>query len=522
MHKHFYFLICVCMLYFKTTAQSNILDTLYQFSYFASAFGPNGSCLQLSDSSFAISATVGATNSNYDLYLFSIITNGDTLWAKAATFSAIGNAVGIKSNFDNNNNILTAGSFHVDSIVNSMESIMWKTDSLGNIDWFKTYGIAQYSQFQGVYGYVPIATFDNHYMLVGALDIDSVNCDFLIIKTDTAGNEISRWQYGTPKYNLPQAGIQTLDSGFLFAGLTTYADVPDYYTFSIYIVKVDKNGTLLWDTIYSSPRDTNGILLDDDVANDVLEVPDGYIVCGDRFARPNTVYPYEPTAYQKAWIAKLNKQDGSIIWEQNIGIDNATYQRFFKMTQTSDGGYAACGARLFSDQTTGDCWMVKMDAQGDSLWARSFSFADNDTLSTAFYNILQTRNNGYILEGFAAPPGSHGSPWVIITDSMGCLIPGCDTLTAIDIKASLDDKVGLAVYPNPAGNMAYILIKTDNEEPDLSFKIYTATGQLIATQTHATTDVTYLVNTSNFAKGVYLVDVMSGGKMVAERKLVKE
>jgi len=520
MRYYFCLLVCVGILYCKLPAQTNSLDTLYQFRRFTDIFGPNSGCLQLNDSTYIIASTAIASNGYNQVILFAINLKGDTLWSQCPNYTNVGTAISLRCAFDKDRNILVAGDFGLDSIANSVTAMLFKADSAGNVQWLKTYGIAHYSQYHGVYGYVPIVTFDNHYLIVSALD-DSVNVNFLIIRTDSSGNEESRWQYGTPKYNTPEAGIQTLDSGFLLVGFTNFADSPAYYTYSIYIVKADKNGNLLWDTIYSAPRDNNNILLTDAVANDVLEDTDGYVVCGHRFAQPNTI-SLNPSAFQKAWIAKLNKQDGSIIWEQNIGIDDATYQRFYKMTRTNDGGYAACGVQIFSDQTTGDCWLAKMDAQGDSIWSRRFYYGNDDTLTTAFYNILQTASGGYILTGYAAPNNGPVFPWVVITDSMGCLIPGCDTLTVSGIRELSTDNVGMAVYPNPASDMAYILIKADNVVPDLSFKIYNLTGQLIATQNHATTDVTYLLNTSTFAKGVYMVDVVSEGKIVAGKKFVKQ
>lgn len=507
------------MLYYKARAQTVYLDTLYSFNYFTTGMWQNGSCLQLNDTIYVISTNaLGPNSMNFNIYLFAINLKGDTLWATPSNSASIGNAGCLKSNFDNYKNILTSGSIHIDSIPDSQEAIMFKMNSSGNIEWFKTYGIAQYSDYQGVYGMVPIATFDNHYVCLAQLGIDSVSSDFLLIKTDTTGNEESRWQYGTPKYNWPIAGIQTLDSGYLIAGATTFADTMSYYTFSIYIVKVDKNGNQLWDTIYTAPRDTNGFLLDDAVANDALEASNGYIICGSRYARQNTVWPYVPDAYQQGWMAELNKQDGSIIWEQNLGIDSAIYQELYKITKTNDGGYAACGGFNYAADVTGGSLIVKTDSLGNPMWSRIYYYANDDTIETDFYNILQIPGNGYLLEGYAEPNNDPGYPWVVITDSMGCLIPGCDTLNATDIKALPGDIAGVAVYPDPASNVAYILIKSDENINDLSFKIYDLNGQLIATKTHALTDVTYLLNTSTYAKGTYLVEVMSGGKVVASKE----
>ncbi len=522
MRSCFFVLVCTCLFHYAAEAQANYLDTLYRPYDFAWDLN-YGNTLKLNDTSYVITG-YGLTMQNHFIFnLFAINLKGDTLWDKSYDFGSKDLFAAYKAVLDNDKNILIAGPFFNDSL-QGYQAMLFKTDSMGNKKWLKTYGISHYGHYQGLFAYVPIATIDRHYLIASTLGIDSVNADFLVIKTDTNGNEESRWQYGTPKYETLWAGIQAIDSGFIFAGETTVSDTPDFYTFSIYTMKVDKNGNELWKAIYASPYDTtNNRHITDAVTNDVIEDTDGYVFVGHRYSRRNYVLHSSPFAYLKAWVAKLDKQTGHIIWEQNIGINNATYQRFYKITKTSDGGYAACGIQAFSNQnTTNDSWLVKTNTFGDSIWSRRFYYANDTSLETEFYSITQTYDDGYLISGFAYDYNGDPFPWVIITDSMGCLIPGCDTLTVNDIKVLPDDKVGVVIYPNPASNVAYILIKSDIDVLDLSFRIYALTGQIVTTKTSAITDVTYLLNTSNFAKGVYLVDVMSQGKVVTTRRLVKE
>jgi hypothetical protein len=516
--------------------QTNYLDSVYTFSYFENIFGANGSCLPLSDTSYIISTTAATWSGNHAPMLFAINLKGDTLWTKYYEDTLIGVELNCDAVYDHNKNIIIAGDFRVDSIANGLQAMLMKIDPRGNLQWLRTFGISTYSYWRGVTGLVAIATNDNHYLCVGqlgidspSLGIDSTNSYILVIRTDTAGNEMSRWQYGNRQYSIPNAGIETSDSSALIVGATLSSNTPYSGGFSIYILKIDNNGNLLWDSIYSAPigvdsapMGTQYYLLSDAEANGVIEDTDGYVVCGHRFARQNFVPHGSPAAFQKAWIAKLNKQTGGLIWEKNIGIDNATYQRFYSIIKTRDGGYATVGGWINADQTTGDCWLVKTDINGDSLWSRKYLYANDDSLTTAFYNILQTKDNGYILTGHCEPNDTYSYPWVVITDSMGCLIPGCDTLNATAIKERPDEFVGMVVYPNPASGVAYLLIKSDNNIANLSFKIFDLNGKLISTQNHATTDVTYIINTGNLAKGMYLIEVTSDGKVLAARKLIKD
>ena len=90
------------------------------------------------------------------------------------------------------------------------------------------------------------------------------------------------------------------------------------------------------------------------------------------------------------------------------------------------------------------------------------------------------------------------------------------------MKETPAEILGVTIYPNPASNVVYILMKADEEINDLAFNVCDINGKLLLHQQHATTDVTYLLNTSTYAKGLYLVEVMSGENVVARRKFVKE
>jgi hypothetical protein len=181
-----------------------------------------------------------------------------------------------------------------------------------------------------------------------------------------------------------------------------------------------------------------------------------------------------------------------------------------------------------TDEYTG--WFVKVSNIGDSIWSRMYRGVPG-TLGLANDNSIsdfQLLPDGGII-GCGTSTNIDTSyesqqAWLIRLDSMGCLIPGCDTLTATGLNPVLTNgnHTGIAVYPNPASSLVYLLIKTDNPTPDLSFKIYDATGKLMATERGALADVTYLLHVNNYANGLYFVQVLDGGNMVAKSKFVKE
>ena len=132
------------------------------------------------------------------------------------------------------------------------------------------------------------------------------------------------------------------------------------------------------------------------------------------------------------WIVKTD-QNGNIIWTQTYGGTADDYAT--QIIQTSDGGYAFCGASRSSDyEVTGhhgsnsyfDYWVVKIDSLGHLLWEKSFG-GDGDDVANS---IKQTYDGGYIVAGYSNSTngdvvGNHGGSkdyWIIRLDGSGNLI----------------------------------------------------------------------------------------------------
>jgi hypothetical protein len=72
------------------------------------------------------------------------------------------------------------------------------------------------------------------------------------------------------------------------------------------------------------------------------------------------------------------------------------------VVQTSDGGYIAAGS---TSPDTGDCelyYVVKTDSLGNAEWQRTDGWAYKSSAKS----VVQTRDGGYALTGYAVPPGA--------------------------------------------------------------------------------------------------------------------
>jgi hypothetical protein len=108
---------------------------------------------------------------------------------------------------------------------------------------------------------------------------------------------------------------------------------------------------------------------------------------------------------------------GDTLW---TGVYGSIYNdRLYHIEITSDGGYIAVGYREAyhsPGQTNQDICMIKTDADGDTLWTRTYG-GEGDEEGRC---ILQTGDGGYILCGQTGSFGAgEGDVWVLKTDTHG-------------------------------------------------------------------------------------------------------
>jgi hypothetical protein len=130
------------------------------------------------------------------------------------------------------------------------------------------------------------------------------------------------------------------------------------------------------------------------------------------------------------WVIRLDPR-GVKLWERFYGNGGGS-EILFDLQLASDGGFVLGGAsssRPFAGKTSPnygdyDFWLVRLDAQGNQLWDRSFGGSGFDGI----YGFQQTADGGYILGGISGSPpdgnktsGHFGSRdfWAVRCDANG-------------------------------------------------------------------------------------------------------
>ena len=167
-------------------------------------------------------------------------------------------------------------------------------------------------------------------------------------------------------------------------------------TNDIGLIKVDRDGNVLWEKKYES--------IVDDTANKVIETPDGYLVVGDTNsyddqgqARPASYFDstksmgMDLTGTYNFYLMKVGP-DGKKAWSKAFGgkgFDSAT-----DVIGSGDGNYIIAGitdaGRAYNAQQTDgdpyynklmDACLLKITPDGSLIWGKTYGSNDRLTLT---------------------------------------------------------------------------------------------------------------------------------------------
>ena len=305
-----------------------------------------------------------------------------------------------------------------------------KTDATGNKVWDKTLGSGNHE-----YARSAISTSDGGYLLVGHSDSGAGGdktqssrgrTDFWVIKIDANGNKLWDQRYGAPFYDDAQTVIESSDGNYIILGHTDSPAGGDKSLSSkgrwdFWAVKIDTNGNKLWEKGYGGSFHDNAYsaLLTDD---------GGYLFFGNSES-PASGDKSQGNQGVDYWVIKVDA-NGNKIWDETFGGSGNEYGR--TLLSTNDSGYLLIGysnSGISGNKTQAnkggyDFWVVKIDANGNKLWDKSYGGTGNDYA----YSSLSMNDGSYLLAGCSSSgangdktQGSLGNNdyWVIKIDANG-------------------------------------------------------------------------------------------------------
>jgi len=239
----------------------------------------------------------------------------------------------------------------------------------------------------------------------------------------------------------------------------------------------------------------------EDVGRSVQQTNDGgYIIAGYTSSYGD--------GKKKVWLIKTNAQ-GDSLWGKTFG--GYGQDEGYSVQQTSDGGYIITGCTGSFGNGNSDVWLIKTNAQGDSLWSKTFGSYNFDE----GYSVQQTNDGGYIIAGTTNSANiSYYDLLLIKTDAQGnCLwskILGEHNSyyeIARSVQQTNDGGYIIAGYTESFGNGLFDvwLIKTNAQGDILWSKTFGGYNHDEGFSVQQTSDGGYIItgSTSSFGNGLF-------------------
>lgn len=306
-----------------------------------------------------------------------------------------------------------------------------KTDAIGNIQWQNTIGGNGDDQLYSIE-----QTSDGGYILGGYSDSNISGDktenrkglqDYWIVKTDSLGT--IQWQntIGGYDYDYLYSLQQTSDNGYILGGYSQ-SDISADKTenniggWDYWIIKTDSLGNIQWqNTIGGS---------DNDWLKSILQTSDGnYMLGGVSVSDISGDKTEDCWGGWDYWIVLVDSA-GIIKWQKTIGGSGSDVLN--SIQRTVDGGYILGGnsdSNISGNKTENgfgnyDYWIVKVDSLFNIQWQNTIGGSDQDQLNS----IIHSADGSYLFGGYSLSNVSGDKTesnvglydyWVLKTDSSG-------------------------------------------------------------------------------------------------------
>ncbi len=294
---------------------------------------------------------------------------------------------------------------------------------------------------------------------------------------------------------------QTQDSGYIVNG--SYDIGPNTKS---WLLRLDANGDTLWTKTFSAgisatqPSENNSMA----VYNNAVYGLTGY------YKTP--VFPLTTYAF---FIGTLS--NGTLLATKLY--DTTSYGTGAAAISKTNNGFIIGGVRGDTNGVSSDCYLVRTNAYGDTIWTKTYDYSQSDGIKV----VEQTTDDGFISGGLFANPniGNQHNIFLMKTNSGG------DTLwvkfygqnfveNIYSLQQTSDGGFILTGYTNDtlAQNSDLFLVKTDSVGNVIWRKLYGGAQGDVGTYVKQTKDGGYIVcglNNSVGVGGTYIIKTDSVG-----------
>lgn len=215
-------------------------------------------------------------------------------------------------------------------------------------------------------------TSDGHLLLLGITSLPTssgTQVDVFVLKVTTNGDTLWTKTYGDSSlFDVAEGLLETDNGEILILGSTYNGSTNDFK-----LVRLDAQGNLLWQKVYNSSYDDEGI--------NIQNAGNGeYLLLGRRKDGDDDFY-----------VMKIDEQ-GNILWENTYGTPQ--YEQAHSISKTSDGNFLLCGHSSGVDALH-NLYLTKIRPDGLVLYEKHYGGTKHDGGTSA----IELSNGNLLLVG---------------------------------------------------------------------------------------------------------------------------
>lgn len=392
---------------------------------------------------------------------------------------------------------------------------LMKLSPAGDSLWTKYYGTPAVD-----FGLYMDNTRDNGLILIGTTQnpVSGFADDVLLIRVDSAGQELWRRQMGGTGNDVCRYVEETPDGGFICCGIT-----PDNFSSNdAWVIKTDSSGQIEWSNTFGGndndvaarvlalSTDTCVVTCDtrsigsggydvqligiDEVGNPIFTHVHGdalqngcqgmMLTSRQRLVSygETEVYPNSPFDF----LLHIYDREGNFLNERTFGGVGA--EALFDMTEAPNGDWLGTG---YSNSHTGgalpiDLALIRLDSLGNLIWQRNYGGGGIDI----GYSVIPALAGGYYIAGRTT----------LADDQMLLLYVSENGLTALN-EPHTENRTGLWVYPQPAT----LSLTVRSPYPVAGWRIFELSGKLI-TEVAGHLQSSASLEIQNLTAGIYILE----------------
>lgn len=340
-----------------------------------------------------------------------------------------------------------------------------------------------------------------------------------VIRTDPNGNEIWRREYYTQSTVTPKFSLHNIAERqgelLVFGEMGTSNTTPwALQVRNTVLMVLDSLGNIVDDQLFPESFKMGFNM-------ELLYTMEGNVACigywAERF--PNTTFKSQVSFFEVD--TNYNVQN-----RRNYGIPDQSLQAH-SFIRLRDGNYLVAGGTRLPDSTDILGWLLCLSPQGDSLWSQYYrNFQGPGYVDHYLYDLAQLPNGdivacGYLFDRATSSPTLGHWGWLLRTDSVGCLVPGCNP--NIGTSATANPPPRMVCYPNPA--RGYLHVQATLTEPEAQgsrFRLLDLQGQELRRWSAPAGSGTTSVSLDDLPAGMYLLQLYdaSSGRVLQSEKVV--